>query len=78
MLKFSIDYILNDFVEMPVLEPEEPTGEIVPSENSVEHVKFLNEFIKYNLFRIRLEMENVSHGQGGCQKQGGEELRENQ
>lgn len=43
MAKFSIDYILNEFVDMPVLEPEEPfqIESINVSENTISanHVK---------------------------------------
>lgn len=43
MAKFSIDYILNEFVDMPVLEPEEPfqIEDINVSENTISanHVK---------------------------------------
>lgn len=42
MFKHSIDYILNDIVDMPVLEREEPTEAMSPVENLIsnEHVKF--------------------------------------
>ena len=42
MLKHSIDYILNDYMDMPVLEREQPPEEIIPAENLIsnEHVKF--------------------------------------